>query len=438
MKSRTCRVLMFLLALQIGPSSVFAQEKMTLEQAVDLALKNSQAVEVAAESVTGAEAKVAESKSPYYPQLTVGGNYTRMSLISTFKFPMGDQVFDISFGTPNNYNLRAGVVQSIFNWGRTRKTIEMNRRGQDLAADSVTLTRQAVAYQVVPLFYGIVFFREAIKVLDDNIALYEKKAAIMKERYEAGLASSFDASTLLVQTSILKAQRLDFDNNIRKLTIGYNSLAGRPIDAPLDPVAEFAFKPLSADKAELVKGALAMRPEFEQLFHQAQMTQASIDLARTGNKPTVAVVASYELRNGFMPNMNRIRGNWNAGIAVTYPVFNGFRENAQAAQGESALRTVEIRRKDLERTVEMEIETSLSDLRTIEQKIDIERLKIRQAEDALRIAEERYQNGLLSATDFIESQNVVESARLNHLQLIYSHILGVHSLNRAVGKRIVE
>jgi outer membrane protein len=438
MKSRTCWVLAFLLAWLIGPSTVSAQEKMTLEQAIDLALKNSQAVEVAAESVTGAEAKVAESKSLYYPQLNVGGNYTRMSLISKFKFPLGDQVFDISFGTPNNYNLRAGVVEQIFNWGRTQKTIEMNRRGQDLARDSVTLTRQAVAYQVVPLFYGVIFFREAIKVLDDNIALYEKKAAIMKERYEAGLASSFDASTLLVQTSILKAQRLDFENNIRKLLIGYNSLAGRPTDAPLDPVAEFAFKPLSADKAELVKGALAMRPEFEQFIHQAQMTQASIGLARTGNKPTVALAASYELRNGFMPNMNRIRGNWNAGIAMTYPVFNGFRENAQVAQGESALRAIEIRRKDLERTVEMEIETSLSDLRTIEQKIDIEILKIRQAEDALRIAEERYQNGLLSATDFIESQNVVESARLNHLQLIYSHILGVHGLNRAVGKRIVE
>ena len=438
MKSRTCWVLTFLLACLVGPPAVSAQEKMTLEQAIDLALKNSQAVEAASESVTGAEAKVAESKSLYYPQLSVGGNYTRMSLISTFKFPLGDKVYDISFGIPNNYNLRAGVVEQIFNWGRTQKTIEMNRRGQDLARDGVTLTRQAIAYQVVPVFYGVIFFREAAKVLDDNIALYEKKAAIMKERYEAGLASSFDASTLLVQASTLKAQRLDFENNIRKLIIGFNTLAGRPSDATLDPAGEFAFKPVSTDKAELVKEALAMRPEFEQFIHQAQLTQASVDLARTGNKPVVALTASYELRNGFMPDMNRIRGNWNAGLAISYPVFNGFRENAQVAQGESALRTIEIRRRDLERTVDMEIETSLSDLRTIELKMDIEMLKIRQAEDALRIAEERYQNGLLSATDFIESQNTVESARLNRLQLIYNHILGVYGLDRAVGKRIIE
>jgi len=438
MKSRIHRAFAFAAACLAFSGASRAQEKMTLEQAVDLALKNSQAIEMAAESVTGAEARVAESRSLYYPQINFTGSYARISLVSKFKFPLGDKVYDISFGVPNNYNFKAGVVEQIFNWGRTQKAVEMNRRAQDLARDSVILTRQAVAYQVVPIFYGVIFFRQAVQVLDDNIALYEKRAAIMKERYEAGLASSFDASSLLVQASILKAQKLDFENNIHKLVMGFNSLAGRSADSPLEPAGEFAFAPVSADKADLVKAALGMRPEFDQLIHQAQAAQVAVDLARTGNKPTVALNANYELRNGFMPNMNRIRGNWTAALAVTYPVFNGFRESAQVAEGESTLRTIDLRRKDLERSVDLEIETNLADIRTIERKMEIETLKIRQAEDALRIAEERYQNGLLSATDFIESQNALETARLNRLQLIYSHILGVQGLKRAVGKRIVD
>ncbi len=139
-----------------------------------------------------------------------------------------------------------------------------------------------------------------------------------------------------------------------------------------------------------------------------------------------------------MPNMDTIRGNWSALLSVSYPLFDGFRANAQVAQAESALRTVQTRRADLQRSVALEIETALADLQSTEQKLKIEQLKIKQAEDALRIAEERYQRGLLSATDFVESQNAVGSAKLNQLQLVYNHILGTYNLYRAAGKKIYE
>lgn len=434
---RKLSLVLFLTCLA-GLSTVLAQDKLTLEQAIDLALKNSQVVQIAGESVTGAAARINESKSLYYPQLSVGGNYTRMSVLSKIQFPLGDKVYNISFGIPDNYSFRAGVIQQVFNWGRTKKTVELNTQSLELAKDAVTLTRQMVTYQVVPVFYGVFFLKEAIKVLDDNLKLFEKRIDILTERYNAGLASSFDISLIQVQVSTLKEQRLDFENSIRKLNVSYNALAGRPQEAAFDPVGEFSFNPLSLDKGELLKSALAQRPEFEQIAHQEQVAQTSIDLAKTGNKPTIAFTANYELRNGFFPDMTQVRGNWNAGLTVSYPLFDGFRERAQIAEGQSSLRAVELRRKDLERNVEMEIETNLSDLRTLEQKIEIDKLKIKQAEDALKIAEERYQNGLLSAVDFIESQNALESAQLNDLQLIYDHFLGTYNLYRAVGKRIAE
>jgi outer membrane protein TolC len=108
------------------------------------------------------------------------------------------------------------------------------------------------------------------------------------------------------------------------------------------------------------------------------------------------------------------------------------------AQAESALRTVQTRRADLQRSVALEIETALADLQSTDQKLKIEQLKIKQAEDALRIAEERYQRGLMSATDFVESQNAVGSAKLNQLQLVYNHILATYNLSRAAGKKIYE
>jgi outer membrane protein TolC len=416
--------------------SAWAQDKLSLRESVDLLLKNSEQVQIAAESAAGAELKVNESKSLYWPQVSVVGSYTRMSLFSEMTIAFGGQTFKVKFGLPNNYDMRASVMEQVFNWGRTAKTVEMSKAGLDLAQDGMVMTKHMLSYQVVPLFYGTIFFKEAIKVLDDNIQAFEKKQDIMNKRYQAGLASSFDMTLIQVQISTLQAQKLDFENNIAKFRIAFNALAGRGEEAAFDPSAELSFEPANFNKDELIKEALANRIEFQQVEHQFDLGRASLDLAKTGNKPTLIASFNYEFRNGYMPDMEKIRGNWMATLSVSYPVFDGFRVGAQVAQAQSNLKAVEMRKTDLERTVAMEVQSTLSDLKTIEQKLEVEKLKIKQAEDALRIAEERYQNGFLSATDLVDAQNALESARLNYLQLIYNHTLSKYSLFRSCGRKI--
>ena len=420
----------------LAASAARGQDKMPLKDAVDLILKNNAQVQIAAESVLGAEYKITESKSQYWPQVSVAGNYTRISLFGTFSLPWNGQMMTIQFGTPNNYNLRASIMEQVFNWGRTARTIEMSKAGVDLAQDGVQLTKHMLGYQAVPLFYGTVFFREAIKVLEDNLKAFEQKAASTKERYDAGLASSFDVNLLQVQISTLRGQKVDFENGIAKFRIAFNALSGRDETAPFEPDAALAFDPARFDKEALLKEAFAGRVEFQQVGHQLDLGRASLGLAKTGDKPTVSAMFDYEFRNGFMPDMNTIKGDWTAAVSVAYAPFDGRRTAAQVAQAESNLKTVEMRRGDLERNVAQEIESLLADLAATEQKLDIGKVKIRQAEDTLRIAEERYRNGLMSATELVDAQNGLESAKLDALQLAYNHILSQYSLFRACGRTL--
>lgn len=426
-------VLVLVLAASVA---AIAQDKMTLKEAADLLLRNSGQVQIAQEAAAGAELKINETKSLYWPQVNLAGNYTRMSLFGEFSIPYQGQLMTIKFGTPNNYNMRASVMEQVFTWGRVARTVEMSKAGLDLAQDGVLMAKHMFSYQVVPLYYGTVFFKEAIKVLDENLKNFEKKLDIMTQRYRAGLAPSFDMSLIQVQISGLQAQKLDFENSIKKFRIAFNALSGRDENAPFEPAVQLVFEPAAFDQAALIQEALANRVEFRQIQHQVNLGQASLGLAKTGNKPTLTASFNYEFRNGFMPELDKIKGNWTAFLSISYPAFDGFRVASQVAQAESNLRAVEMRKMDQERTVTMEIQSALADLRTIEQKLEIEKVKIKQAEDALRIAEERYKNGLLSATDLIDAQNGLESARLNYLQLIYNHTLSQFNLFRSCGRKI--
>jgi outer membrane protein TolC len=426
----TAAVLAAALTLSTG---LRAQEKLTLQQFIDGAVRNSPAVGIAGEAVAGAEFKIREARSQRLPQVNLGSSYTRISLLSEFDIPgMGH----FKFGTPNNLNFRLGASEQVFTWGRVRNTVELGRVGMDLAENGVDLTKQMLAYQVVPIFYGVLFTDAAVKVVDQTLALLAKKLATLEERYRAGLASDFDISLIKVQMSGLEAQKLDFENNVRKIIMTYNRIAGRPLDSTFIPDGELKFEPVEADAHLLAAEAAANRVEARQIRNQRRLIETQMALTRAANKPNVVASFNYEFRNGFLPSVDRIKGNWSAALAVSYPVFDGNRTSAQVAQSQVALRTIEEQAADLETGFNLEIGQTLADLKTLEGKIEIEKTKIAHAERALKIADERYLNGLISTTDLVEAQDSLDSARLNYLQLITNHILGRFNLLKAAGRKI--
>jgi len=422
--------------LLLGASSLFSQEKLTLQQFIETALKSNENIQVAMESINGAEEKINETKSAYYPQATLSASYTRMSLVQEITMPYNGQMMTIRFGSPNNYSLKLGVSQQVYNFGRTGLMVKMNQIGTDLAKENVNQVKHVLSYQLVPLFYGILFTRDAIKVLDDTSLLFKQKLSIAEERYKAGLASDFDVSLLKVQISTIEGQKIDLLNNIRKWDLTFNRIAGRNLDTTVEPDGSLDFQPFSEEKAGLVKEAGSSREELKILEHQDSLAQTQSKLAQTGNKPTLMAALNYEFRNGYMPSVNRIKGNWNAVLSASYPVFDGFKTKSQVAQASVSLRTIEKQKTDLLQSIELEISQGLEDIKTIEQKIEIEKIKIKHAENALKIAEDRFRKGMISTTDLIDSQNAVENAKLNHLQLIYSHVLTRYNVFRAVGRKL--
>jgi outer membrane protein len=420
------------------PAQELTPEKSTLKQFIETALQNNEGIQIAMEAINSADAKIDESKSLYYPQASLSAGYTRLSLIQEFSMPLNGTITTFKFGSLNNLSLKLGVTEQVFNWGRTGKMVKMGEIGAELARENVSQVKQVVSYQLVSIFYGILFTKDAIGVLDDTARLFQQRLGIAGERYKAGLASDFDISLLQVQISSIAGQKLDLQNNIRKWILVYNKIAGRKPDAFFDPDDSFTFQPFASNHDELLREALANREEMKILEHQENLSNTQLKLAETGNKPTVVAMLNYEFKNGYMPSVNKIKGSWSAIISAAYPVFDGFKTKAQVAQSQSAIKTIEKQKSDLRQSIELEINQGLEDIHTIEQKLDIENIKIGHADTVLKIAEERFKNGLISTTDLIDAQTTLENAKLNRLQLVFNHILTQYNLFRAVGRKLFQ
>jgi len=229
---------------------------------------------------------------------------------------------------------------------------------------------------------------------------------------------------------------MEITGNLLKLAQSFNRLCGRPLETPFAPAAPFTLEPRSETGETLLQRARVERMDYRQLRRQEQLADLQLRLVRCGDKPSVVFSFAYEVRNGVMPDVGRLRGSWSAVLSATYPLFDGFRTRAQVSAADSGRRAAQKRLVDLEQSMTAEIAGLLTDLQTIEQKLTVEQEKIRHAEKALRIADERHKTGLISVTDLIEAQNTLENARLNRLQLTYNHILTRFQLDRASGRKL--
>jgi len=425
-----------LFALCALASGVSAQgDGLTLRQAVAVALEHNAQVLQAQEGLAGSTAKVDESQSALFPQVSMLTSYARVGPVASYTVSLGPfgPPITMKFGIENIYSAGLSLQQSLFNWGRTQAGIEMSKIGVKLAESSLDLTRQNVAYQVTQLFYGILLSKAAIDVLDQSIHSLESRLQTTKTRYEAGLASNFDLLTMEVQIASVKSRRIEAENSLKKLHLLFNKLTGRDLDEPVLLIGTLTYESITPELESLVRLAIANRRELEQLKHQEGIALTQVDLTNSLSKPNLNLSVTWGVRNGFLPNLDALRGNWNASLVLAYPLFDGFRVKSELDQTDVNLKLARMRTQDVTVAVAMEVHQAVADVKMNEEKIRIEEVKVKQAEEALKIAGERHEKGLLSVVDLLDLHTALENAKLSHLQTICNAILSKTNLDKAVG-----
>ncbi|MFH1227665.1 MAG: TolC family protein [Planctomycetota bacterium] len=401
-------------------------DRLTLAKSIKLTLDNNRRILQGKEMVLGARAKVDESASYKYPQLQLDSSYTRLSLVP--------EAMGFKLASPDSYSYKATVSQVLFAWGKISKGIAMSQTELEMASQGVALTEREITYAVIQIFYQLLTTREAINVMDDNINLLEQRLKMMKQKYEAGEISDFDILSTEVQISSARGQRLDTVNGLDKLQMQFNLILGRPVNTAVVLDGALAYNHMEANERAAINDALANRIEIRQIQGKEKMAQLQKDLAAAANRPNLNAFGSWELKNGYQPNMDEFRGGWTFGVILSFPLFDGLKSRSQVRQANANLNSIRLEYEQQRQTIETEVRQALLDIQSAWQKIEIGKLTVTQAEKALKIADERYQKGLIDTLDILNSQSVLSNARLNLLQSAYNFNMSMYNLEKSIGK----
>jgi outer membrane protein len=396
-----------LLAISQGARLAVAQapRRLTLSEAEQIALHNHPRISSANFLADAAKSIVTESRAPLY--LSLSGNVT-------------------SVGAEHNSTLAAGTVQTsslysrvaagvtltqlITDFGRTSNLVESAKLRAAAQQQVVENTRAAILIAVDQAYYQALAADTVLRVAQ---AVVENRRLTLRQVQalaQSSLKSTLDVSFAEVAVSDAELALFRAENDAQASRARLAASLGTAqteqfelVDEPLPPVLE-------ADPEVNVAQALKQRPDLAtlQLNRDAALRFARAEKAL--RHPTVSFMGVA----GALPATDpRLHGTYSAaGVNVSVPILNGKLYAARQSEAEFRAQAADKDVEDLTVQVSEQVRITWLEANTAYRRLDVTARLVAQAEQSLRLAQIRYDNGLGSIVELNQAQLSQVSAEI--------------------------
>jgi outer membrane protein len=430
------RMLLLVAAVFLLPSSgLVGQEvvdSLTVDQAIQRVVATHPAIQEAKTGVSVSDARIEQRETAFSPMVVAGGSYSRVGPVPTLEF--NDQSF--SLFPSNNYDADLTLRHTLWDGGRRRTAVEEARSLGESAMENVDLVTSRLAFQTVDAFYGVLFLEESLRVQDEDIDVLSQHLEITQGRVRAGAATDLDVLSTEVRIATARSQRVDIADALEQTRIELRRLLGLPQDTTAEPAGGLPADTLPLAVDSLTRVALARRPDVRMSRNAEASADVQTRLASLGDRPSVSLALTVGAKNGYVPNLNRIRPNFVAGMAVQLPVYDGDRTQSQVMESEAHASAARSHTEALERSVAADVEMAVASVRAAREKIGNTEVQVRQATAALDLARTRYQAGVVTNLDVLDAETLLAQAKLVQLRARYDLVRSRYRLEQATGARI--
>jgi len=402
--------------------------RLDLQYALAFALDNSFAIRQAKERIKEQEGVVLEVRSAQIPNVSASGGYQRSAVEVG---PTGENRY---------WSFNVTARQNLYTGGAVSASV----KAQKLSLDAAILSLQAVIndalLDVRMRFYTVLLSREKIKVQEQNVELLQRQLQDVKNRFEAGTVSNFEV--LRAEVALANAQpalitaRNDYRLSIETLrqAIGFTTASEPNVAKVPEFLGTLEFTPASFDLRSALATAREQRPDLQRLQKLATAAEEGVIARRAGYYPNVALFGAYDWRKtAGSNNFPGDRDGWTVGLSSTWDIFDGRATAGRVVQARSFLEQTKLALAESQLAVDVDVRRAISNFQQANELAEASKKVVEQADEAVRLANARYNAGTATQLDVLTSQVDLTTARLNQLQAYYTYNIAVATTRKAMG-----
>jgi outer membrane protein TolC len=409
--------------------------RLTLAEAVQLAIGQNHALKIARLKVVENEQKKAGERSAYFPSITNQTNALHITDLQSIVVPAG------LFGNAGEVALPQGkktfftsgtqISQPLTQLIRIRQANRIAAAETAVSRDDLKKAENEVALQVHALYYGILIARLQKSAAEQQTGYASE--ALRESENDVRNGSALKVAALQGRAGLLESQQsvLTAEVQLADLNTELNDLLGLPLDAKLDldPAVPANFE-LRAQE-EYVQTAWSENPEILAAEETVRKAHAGITAAKSAYIPDVTAWARESYQDG-VPFLTRNFGTF--GVSMSYDVFDFGKRRAAVREREAQLAQAEENLKRLKDRVAVGIEKSYNKLTRTKNLVAVADQVVKLRQEAERLAQNQLTHGLVLVSDRRQSTAATFKAQADYLQASLGYLLARAELEQAVGR----
>ncbi len=428
----------FLIFLLTGISQPYlrAQQPLSLDEALQLALKNSLQIQKQLKDLEATELNAGIQKGERLPviNLSVSSNYfseiNEIDLSQTIGVPGRS----VALGGHDRSELILGIQQPLFTGFRLQS--QVNLANTQIKNQQVQLQKikNDLLLKVHLLFYQAQNLYKQKRILEASLKRLKVQMEKVRNFYLAAQAMAFDTLQVYNQILAIQIEQEKNAHNIRLLNLKMARLLNLE---QIRPVAEAELPPPDADEIsleKLKKQARELRPEFQQIHLMQKSTEIQQRIARSTFYPNIMAFANFHYAK---PGLDPVANSWmtyfTTGISLQWNLWRGGNDRRKIENLIIQNEKLHLEEEDLKRLIDTEVEESFENLQISLKNYHLSlELKNQQAE-RYRIVSNQYENGLASTLDLVTAELDLTRAELQTQQALSNYYMNLAKLKKAAG-----
>ena len=419
-------------------------EPITLEQAVELSLRNNRDLQESKLNLERSTQELREARAALFPQLDLQSQFTRSNTASNARSNERSRQrrpgqTDEQIGIQEDTSTVDGdltLTYDIYTGGR--RGADIRRAEQQVEFDSLDVERvtEQVLFETISDYYDLQDADAQVRIRE---AAVEDAAQTLKDARlleQAGLGTRFDVLRAEVElanaeqelTRALANQKTARRQLVRTLSLG------QQVDLRTADEIETAGVWEPSLEESIILG-YDNRVELEQFLVSREINKEIKQIRLSDIRPQLSIFGTYDFLEVTDDGID-IQDGYRVGAQVQWRLFDGGRARARARQSEIDIQNDEVGFADQRNQVRLEIEDAFFNLQANKQNIATAETAVELAEESLRLARLRFQAGVGTQTDVIASQTELTTARGNLLTAVIDYNQSLNALLRATNRLV--
>ena len=437
-------LLLLLPNLSLGQIEASSPKVFSLDECIQLAVKNNATLIAAENSYKVARSDVWTAWGNFLPRLdtdlgyyrTVVGPKSKPALIYN---PATGQYTFVYQGiyTYDYYKGGVSATQSLSLGGKEFYNFSDKKTQRNSALTSLRSSQQEIILLVKQSYFKVLKAKMLLEIQKDALKRAEKQLNIAQTRYELGSASFSDVLKAKVQHGNAKLALISAKNNAELAKAQLNNQMGQDVNIPIDVEEILTSSEFNYSYESALGEALKKNPSVRKAKYDLNSAKSQFGMARSGLFPSINLYGQYTWSNEDLDEIHYIRRldyEWRLGAYVSFNIFEKFQTKHNISWAKANINSARENLRQARNDVALEVKQAYLAIQEAKEKIALTNEKVKSAKEDLDLVQEKYNLGAANILELLDAEVSFKQAEADQVESLYDYNLAVAQFEKAMGR----